>query len=45
LKGWSRNIEVARNKRKKEILTEFDLLDSLMEQPPYQPNKKLNDKS
>jgi hypothetical protein len=41
LKGWSRNIEVARNKRKKEILTEFDLLDSLMEQAPLSAQQKV----
>jgi hypothetical protein len=34
LKGWSRNIEVARNKRRKEILAEIDQLDSLVEHAP-----------
>jgi hypothetical protein len=28
IKGWNRNIEAARNKRKKDILAEIDLLDS-----------------
>jgi hypothetical protein len=32
LKGWSRNIEAARVKRKKEIILEIDRLDILMEQ-------------
>jgi hypothetical protein len=41
LKGWSRNIEVARNKRKKEILIEIDLMDSLMEQAPLSAQQKL----
>jgi hypothetical protein len=41
MKGWSRNMEVARNKRKKEILIEIDFLDSLIEQAPLSAQQKL----
>jgi hypothetical protein len=41
MKGWSRNMEVSRNKRKKEILIEIDFLDSLMEQAPLSAQQKL----
>jgi hypothetical protein len=41
MKGWSRNMEVAKNKRKKEILIGIDFLDSFMEQAPLSAQQKL----
>jgi hypothetical protein len=40
IKGWSRNIEAARNKRKREILAEIDLLDSKGEKVPLDARQK-----
>jgi hypothetical protein len=40
VRGWSRNMKVARNRRKKEILAEIDLLDSKGEQTPLDPHQR-----